>query len=92
MIPTQTLCNIVSTVTKKYLNVKPLQIIDFWCCYPLPLRPLVTLSSLLTTLHLRIGFVLELSQLLLCMRLQLISQIRDSSECINFRQRWYIHR
>ena len=92
MIPTQTLCTIVSTITKQHLNVEPLQILEFWCCYPLTIRPLVTLYSLLTTFHFRIGFIFELSKLVLCMSLQFLSQIRDSPKCLNFRQCWYIHR
>ena len=91
-IPTQTLCTIVSTITKLRLNVEPLQILDFRCHYLLPLKPIVTLSYILSKINFRIGFIFELSQLVLCMRLQFLSQIRDSPKCLNFRQRWYIHR
>ena len=91
MIPTQTLCSIVSAITKQNPNVESLKILDFWCCYPLPQRPLVILSSLLTTIHLRIGFIFELSQHVLFMPLQFLSQIQDSSECLHFRKRWFIH-
>ena len=72
MIPTHTFCTIVSTITKQHLNVEPLQILDFWCRYPLPLRLLVTLSSLLKTIHFRIGFIFELIQLVLCMRIRFL--------------------
>ena len=91
MIPTQTLCTTVSTITKQNINVETLQILEFCCRYPLPLRQLVTLSYLLKIFHLHIGFIFELSQLVLCTRLHFLSQIRDSSDCLNFRQHWYIH-
>ena len=91
-IPTHTLCTIVFTITKQHINVEPLQILDFRWSYPLPLIKLVTLSYLLTTLNLNIGFIFELSQLVLCLRLQFLRQIRDSSKCLHFRQCWYIHR
>ena len=63
MIQTQTLCTIVSTLTKQHLNVETLQILDFRCRYLLPFRKLVTLSSLLTTHNFRIGFIFDFDNL-----------------------------